>query len=385
MYFEQFIAEKNNAKSTNEVYESSVKAYERCIGQSLDTLIEEADREEEENIRWKNRKIRRHLIDFRKWLYENKSEGTVSRYLGNIKTIYRHFEIELRPLPSFNSKQIDKTYIKTYEDIPTKEELISAYYEATNVTKCVMLLGISSGMSRVDMFNLTVSDFINACADYINTSFNGVIEVLNHLNQVDNIIPYFEGYRQKTDSRFTTFASPEFAEHMIHYLLGRDAKIRKAYDKADEDDKEFLPTCLELEDRLFDVNPRYLSECIREINTKLQFGKVGKFTKLRTHQFRAFQATTLLNKGGFSESEIDALQGRKKDKTHRAYFVESTSKLKEKYYAAVDNLMLFKSVHEVDVEEYERVKEENRKVNEKLEDIIKTQQKLEAMVGIINE
>ena len=319
---------------------------------------------------------------YRKYLYNTRSEGTANRYFSSIKTIYRHFEIELQPLPKFSAKDIDKTYEKSFEDIPNKEELIDAFHEANNVEKCIILFAISSGMSMIDFLNLTVDDFLSACSDYVEEG--SVEKQLFSLKNQKNVIPYFEGTRQKTGSRFTTFCSPEAVEYIVQYLIGRNAQIREKYLEADEDDQEELQEALSGNDKLFNISQSHLLFEFKKINNKLKLGKVGKFTKFRCHQLRAYQASTLLNleEGAFTESEVDALQGRKKDKTHRAYFVESKSKLQQKYINSVDSLMLFKSIHGVDEEAFEKVKAEN---NFYKKEIVKNQQKVEEQQKVINK
>ena len=63
---EQFTTEKDLAESTAGLYRSAVKAYEKCCSMPLGELIEEADIEEENSIRWKKRKVKEHLMTFRK-------------------------------------------------------------------------------------------------------------------------------------------------------------------------------------------------------------------------------------------------------------------------------------------------------------------------------
>lgn len=383
---EQFFIEKGSSKSTQKHYNAAIRLYEKLTGLTIDELLLEAEREEEEKISWKKRTLKKRLIEFRNYLYANKGAGTVGTYFGDVKTIYRHYEIELHPLPSFNSKQIDKVYEKKFEDILTKSELVDAYYEANNVGKCIILFGISSGLSKVDLLNLTVGSFIAACSDYITAK-----ELPDQLEELKNqtVIPCFEGARQKTGTSYTTFCSPEAAEHIVHYLQGRDANIRREYEAAT--DKSGLAKKLELDDKLFKISANRLTVNFRKINNKLGLGKVSKATKFRCHQLRAYQASTLLNCecGEFSESEIDTLQGRKRSKTHRAYLVDSRSKLFKKYEKCVDELQLFKSLHGVDKEAYQRLENENKEFKEKIEvqqqeieEIRIIQAKLEKLVGL---
>lgn len=393
---EQFFQERGISNSTKKHYLASVKLYERLHLLRIDALITEADEEEEKGIRWKNRKVKKRLIDFRNFLYANKSEGTAKQYLADIKAIYRHFEIELQPLPAFNSKQIQKTYEPVFEDLPTKQELIDSYYEANNVVKCIILFAMSSGYSKVDMLNLTVGDFIEACTDYITS--DDLFKQLKELRCQNEVIPTFIGTRQKTGKKFITFCSPEAVEHISQYLIGRDAAIKEKYDFADEEDQEDLPDRLYLEDKLFGISQSQLNYILRHINAKLGLGLAGKTTRLRCHMLRKFQASTLLNydKIKWSVQEIDSLQGRTQDKTHRAYFHNDKEKLWEKYYDSVDELMLFRSIHGIDEEAYVELEKENdfykkeiikneqkmEEQRETIDKIMEMQKQLEEMVGL---
>lgn len=348
----------------------------------IDDLIDEADKEEEEGVRWKNRKLKKRLVDYRNYLFLNKSEGTAKQYLADIKAIYRHFEIELQPLPAFNSKQIDITYEPTFVDLPTKQELIDSYYEANNVVKCIILFAMSSGYSKVDMLNMSVGDFITACKDFITQ--DELVLQLRELRKQKEVIPTFIGNRQKTGKKFITFCSPEAVEHISQYLIGRDADIRERFKEADEEEQEDLPDKLDVSDKLFNISLSQLNYILRHINNKLGLGKAGNTTRLRCHMLRKFHASTLLNydKIKWSVQEIDSLQGRTQDKTHRAYFHNDTQKLWEKYYNSVDELMLFKSIHGIDEEAYVELEKENDFYKK---EIVKNEQKLEEQRETINK
>ena len=380
MKMEKFFRDKKLSDSTVSFYNSAVKLYEEITDKTIDELIEEADIEEENGIRWKNRKIKNHLLNFRNYLYANKAEGTAKKYLSAVKTVYTHFEIELHSLPAFNSKQIDKTYKMDYDDLLTKEQLIDAYYEANNLFKCLITFGISSGLSKIDMLNLTIGDWIEANERYITTE--GLLNQLMELKNQSEVIPCFKGNRQKTDSVYITFCSPEAAEHINQYLIGRDAKIREEYEKAE--DKTGLPEKLEYTDKLFSVTKEHVTYTFKRINNKLNFGKVGKFSKFRCHMLRKFQASTLFNSEivTWTVEEIDTLQGRSMDITHQAYFKNSREKLYKKYVECVDELMLFKSIHQVDEEEFEKVKSEN---NFYKKEIVKNEQKMEEQQRTIDK
>lgn len=408
---ERFFKEREHSSGTQSHYRSAVRLYEELNHMSLDELIQEAEREEEEGKRWKKRKLKERLMAYRSYVYGTKLEKTANTYFGDIKTIYRHFEIELHKLPSLLTKQINKSYEKDFDDLLTVSELRDAYYIASNVIKEIILFGSTSGLSKSDMLKLTVDDWFLFCSDYITTKSTDIEDILLNLKEVDVLIPTIKGERMKTKTRYLTFCSPEASEHIVADLLGRyyeipveydEMKLKIKFEKNPKKKKKLLkrlnemPKKLERHHKLFDISESHLNYMIRKINNKLGLGKVGKYTKFRCHQLRSFQASTLLNCDAFTESEIDALQGRKKDATHRAYLIEGKEKLFKKYYAHVDELMLFKSIHRIDEEEFEKLEKENnfykkeivkneKKLEEqekKIEKILQIQSELESIVGL---
>ena len=378
----QFFMERGSSAATQRHYSSSVKLYEELNQMSLDSLIEEADNEEEERIRWKNRKIKQRLIKFRNYLYTNLAENTVGTYMTDIKAIYRHYEIELQPLPRFDSKQIQKSYQMTFNDLPSKAELIDSYYEATNVVKCIIMFASSSGISRSDMLNMTVADFIRGCDKEV--SDDTLMSVLDELKHTQYLIPQFEGERVKTRKKYITFCSPEASEHIVQYLIGRDAQLKSEYAALEEklnslevgstkylDVKKQLdshPKCLTVDLPLFGISNGHLGYVFTKINNKLNLGKVGGRSKIRCHMLRKYQASMLLNaENAFTRDEVDSLQGRSLDKTHRAYFFNEAERLKEKYISCVDELMLFSSINKIDKKEHEKLIKENKLYKKELE------------------
>jgi len=377
-----FFEEKGLSKNSRKTYVNAVKQYTRFTKMSLENLIKEADFEEEERIRWKKRTLRKRLLDFRRYLYSSLAEGSAKLYFSRIKTIYTHFGIEIGHIPMYKSKQIDRTHEMTYRDILTREELKSAYYEANNTVKTLIVFGISSGLSKADMLDLTVADFLDACKEYITDTNASPIQQLEQLKKQEVIIPKFIGNRKKTLVRYSTYCSPEAVEHIISVLIGKHFDM---INNADDDDVQ-----LSLDDVVFDISESHMYYVFNKINQVLGLGKVGKFSKFRCHQLRKFQATTLLNSDAetWSIDEIDALQGRVMDATHRAYFQNNEDKLYEKYCNSVDDLMLFKKIHD-DSAKVRELEKENKEYKNKMEEqdkqikeILEMQEKIEQLVGL---
>ena len=292
----QFIREKNLSPSTIRNYTSSVKIYEKQNNKSLNQLILEAEHEENLKIPWKKRKIKKRLINFRSYLYKNKVQTTAVKYMTNIKTIYRHFEIELQTLPSFNSNQIIKPAEIKFRDLPTKKDIKMACQIADATTRLIILLIATSGLSKAEILNLKTNDFLKAC---------------------ESDIPTFYLTRQKTAKEFFTFTTPKTAEEIAEYIKKHELK---------EDEK------------LFDISESQLTKNMQRINDELKLGKIRKYSRFRCHMLRKYHASNLLNNTSFTIDEIDVLQARAKNKIHRSYFLNDEEKLKEKYRKHLDTI-----------------------------------------------
>ena len=285
----EFIKDRNLSPSSIRNYTSAAKIYEKLNNKTITELMDEAEREEIKKIRWKDRKIKKRLINYRSYLYKNKVETTATKYLTNIQTIYRHFEIELQPLPTFSSRQINKPKEIKFKDLPTKENIKDACKIADNTTGLIILLIATTGLSKIEILNLTVDDFIKA-------------------NKSE--IPTFYLTRKKTAKEFFTFTTPKTAEKITHHIKKHNLKRN---------------------DKLFNITESTLTKNMAKINAQLNLGRINNYSRFRCHMLRKYHASNLLNNTTFTIDEIDALQGRSKNKTHRSYFLNDEEKLKEKY------------------------------------------------------
>ena len=285
----EFIKDRNLSPSSIRNYTSAARIYENLNNKTITELIYEAEREEIEKIRWKDRKIKKRLINYRSYLYKNKVETTAVKYLTNIQTIYRHFEIEMHPLPTFNSKQINKTKEIKFKDLPTKENIKDACEIADNTTGLIILLIATTGLSKIEILNLTVDDFIKANKSKI---------------------PTFYLTRKKTAKEFFTFTTPKTAKKITNHIKKHNLKRK---------------------DKLFNITESTLTKNMAKINDQLNLGRVNNYSRFRCHMLRKYHASNLLNNTTFTIDEIDALQGRSKSKIHQSYFLNDEGRLKKKY------------------------------------------------------
>ena len=311
---------RNLAFKTKQSYKNALIIYTQFQNKSFHDLLKEAEYEEEIGVRWKKRKLKQRLVDFRIYLHKNYLLSTSKVYFQRILTLYRHYEIEIHGLPPISTKSAKMSKPITFEDLPTKEIIKSAIKISNPIMKAIILFISSSGCARRETLNLTVSDFINATFEYHNTS--NINDALSILNNLDFIIPTFRIKRQKTNKFYFTFCSHESSKTIVDYLIN---------ERNDLND----------DDNLFNLNLYYWNKYFNNINEELHLGKVGEYNRFRSHMLRKFHASSLYNDdNGLSLSEIDALQGRSKNNTHSAYFMENPNNLKKKYVKILDALLI---------------------------------------------
>ena len=84
---------RNLAFKTEQSYKNALNIYVEFNNMLFHDLLKEADYEEEIGIRWKKRKLKVRLMEFRIFLQENYLASTAKVYFQRILTLYRHFEI----------------------------------------------------------------------------------------------------------------------------------------------------------------------------------------------------------------------------------------------------------------------------------------------------
>lgn len=358
---EEFKKSRNLTQKTLNGYKTTLRLYIKIQGKTFKQLLYEAEQEEIKGIRWKNRKLKQRLIQFRTYLIENKYyEKSLKEYMSRIRTLYRHHEIEIHPLPKMSDKNITKPAPISYRDLPDKEQIRKALDISTTLQKALILFMSSSGCARKETLSLTIQDFIDATFDYHHS--NDIAEIIRKLNNRDDIVPMFKVHRKKTNKHYITFCSPEATKAIINYLIDRVGKLPKGqtiYDK------------LKPEMKLFKINDKYITDQFGEINQKLALGTAGSYRKFRTHMLRKWHASTLYN-DGMSRDDINDLQGKAKNRTDQSYFFEDPLKLKEKYIQHLDVLTINLDVKKLDIKSPEYIKLEN--TNKELEEKVTKQQ-----------
>ena len=333
---------------TQKLYKITLQEYSHHQQKNIHELLEEAEQEEETGIRWKHRKLKKRLIEYRVYLYNKHAINTAKHRFTRIITFYQQFDIEIHQLPKWITRHEEQ--VMNYRNLPDKEIIRAAINIASPVMKPIILFMSSSGCARTETLNLTINNYIEATQEYHQS--NNIYEIINTLNNIDDVVPTFNILRQKTQKYYTTFCTPETVTSINNYLLSRTDTLTP-------------------QSKLFKINPDYFSVKFTEINKELNLGKVGSFNRFRSHMLRKFHASTLMN-DGMSRETVNDLQGKSKNSVDEVYFYNNPKSLKEVYIKHLHAVTIMQDVEKVTVKSPEFLKLEN--TNRELEASLKEQE-----------
>ena len=355
----EYYAETRNLHSeTKRNYTIYLRHYTEYHQMALKELLDEAENEEEKGIRWKHRTLKKRLIEYRTHLYNTYAPSTAKSRFNKIQAFYRHFDIEIHPLPKFNLKNLNKLPPTRYSDLPDKEVIRAATEIASPVMKAIILFMSSSGCGRAETLNLTVADYIESTQDY--HQGGDINEIIETVDKIDDVVPTFNILRVKTNKYYTTFCSPEAVRAINTHLLNRHD--------------------LTLDSKLFQIHKDYFIEAFENINNRLGLGKVGFYVRFRSHMLRKYHATSLKN-DGMNIDLINDLQGKSRNRTDDSYFFVNTDDLKHEYIQHLPSLMIGKEIEKITIKspEVTRIENENQKLKDDVAEMMNRIQALEDM------
>lgn len=221
--------QRNHSPGTKRQYKYVIEDYVRFQKKQMYKLIEEAEKEEDKGVRWKRRKLRTRLLNFRTYLYDKyDNPKTAAKKLQLIISVYKHYEIELQPLPKLSTiKNSKPKKIITYDDLPDKEIIKRALEIASPLMRAVILFQSSSGCARRETVNLTIGDLICSLKEY--TDSEDIYEIIQTLKDRNDIVPTFKLTRQKTGTTYYTFCSPEAVKAIFEYLESENRYLKPEF------------------------------------------------------------------------------------------------------------------------------------------------------------
>ncbi len=361
----EFLQNRNIKPKTQRNYIYHLSDYCKATNKNPSELIEEAEAEEDKQIRLRLRKIKKHLKTFDDYLDAknySKKHKQIARAI--VKSFYEEYEIQL---PKTRSKQSKTERNETINDIPTKDDIKKAVQHSNLEYQAIILLMSSSGMGSSEIRNLTYRNFLNAISDYYKPSKDGQFDIaqITENLQEKHVIGIWNVVRIKTGMPYTTFSTPESIEHILTYLEGN--------------------TPSKLETYLFNTSGRQIpdytfTKYFQRVNERCGFGDRGRQIFFRSHALRKFFASTLYSKD-LQQLTIDFMLGHKINKTTEAYFKSNPNSLKTQYMKLVEDLSIESvKVRRIESEEVKNIVNELNEKDKRLKDMEKKQEVMEEMI-----
>jgi len=372
--FQQLIVNRGHAESTIILYGLALQKYSEFTNKTLDELIREADLEEDKGIRLRDRKLKKYLLDFKIYLTDEKgySKNYVDNMLSMVKSFYSEYEIQL-PRTFRRKSRKDKKH-EVYEDLPTMDDIRHALNYANNTYKAVILIGLSSGMSRAELCSLTFKHLYDSIPikEYPKT----LAELLEKLRELEDVILLWNIERIKTGKPYFTFTSPEAFDALIEYL---DELNRKYPDYNPVPEDTLFRTYN------FPINPSSVTGMFIRINKRAGLRKVNNRILVRPHTLRKFFATTL-EKNKIPHLMSRAMLGHTLDTTTSAYFKADPVALKEEYIQIVNHLTSQEiKVKTITTEGYDQLLNDSKKKDDKISAMEKRLELMDDMLKSIVE
>lgn len=373
--FQEFCSNRGLAPSSIRMYKFALQKFVYFTGKTLEQLLDEAEAEEDENIRFRKRKLNFYLTNFKKWLEKvDYSKNYRSQIMISVTAFYNEYDIQL-PRPKNRKSRSDRK-IQTLDDLPSMDQIQKFIDNCNPLYKAIVTLGLSSGMSRAEICSLTFEHFYRAIP--FARPPKTIPEIIDNLKDND-IIPLWYVKRIKTGTPFFTFCSPECVEKISEYL---DFFHNK------HPDYEPLP-----EDHLFrniyrnqSLDPQSISSAFRTINKRCGFEKVENRILIRPHSLRKYFAT-VLERNKMPHLSTRWLLGHSIDSVTSAYFIADPEAVKQDYIEVLDQLTTNKVQIKV-IDKYEDVRQDIDKLMEnqkKFSFIIEKGKFPEGMLEYINE
>jgi integrase len=353
------------------------------VDKSPNELIFEADAEEEQGIKLRDRKINYYFFKFKNQLQsEGKSEGTIKLYLYAVKSFYEGMDIQI---PKFKIPRGDISLEKNYGKLISKKEIQTLINVAAARERALIYLMALSGMAQAEARSISLRKFMDAAGDSLNKEINSLEKLFELERELEKEVITINIVRKKVNYRYITFIPPEATFQIISYLkermYGRNHKIRIR----DYEDALFVKTDGKPIDR----------DCIvtnfRRIGLEAGFKKKkGAYSFWRAHGLRKYFISTIMNKLG-DKVLADFLAGHKISDVDRAYWYMDSEDLKNRYlkalpYLSIDQVKVkdiksddFKRIEEL--EKYQEYMKKRLIETEKVVDIIKTDPEVRNLIN----
>lgn len=359
---EKWFLIRNIRTTTQRPYMVAMNEYVELIGKTPSEIIEDAKKENLSDTELIDRRVTLYLLKYKKKLQKDgKAPKTLNLYFSAIKSFYRAFNILLPDI------KLDSGDIGLEKNMGRPlnrnhlHKLISAA-ESPRERALIYLMAMS-GMAQQEARDLKIRKILESASDAINIELDDVYDLFKYEDMILKEILTLEIVREKVKYRQHTFLAPEVTRELISYLkkrcYGSNEKIRV------KDNNE--PIFVNIHGNAMSRDSVVTN--FRRIGEKAGFKKdKGAYSYWRSHALRKYFTSTIINKTG-EKIIADYLAGHKISAQDRTYWQANPEDLKEHYLKALPFISIDGAgVKGYETKELREFKEENEKINKRLDD-----------------
>lgn len=302
---------KNLSIASQKKYANALKNYTNFNQLTLSELLDEADKEEDNQVRLARRKIRSRLINFRTHLINDLGykASTIKTNMICAKAFYRFHGIQIPDIPNAVLTKSPNDSLD-FDDLPTINDIKTAI-ESTklNKHKALFLFAACNGAARMELTNFTFGQFLEGVEPYCNKpkTPQDIINDLDGKCEELEVIPVFKMKRQKTDYYYYAPITPECTQFCLNYLKSEGLGLKP-------------------EDPFFQLSKDGVSTAFKLINEKFNWGKRGLYGFFSSHRIRKFNASAIED-----TNFANYIQGRKPDPIKETYFKKDINRVRDEY------------------------------------------------------
>lgn len=325
--YHEFI-NRNLRESTKERYNAILTLYCQSTGLTLTELINQAEEDEDNGIRLRKRRIKKHLDNhIQTFINKGYSPSNIRTNISILRVFYNHFEIQL---PKIYVPKSDDN--KTVDDIPGPEEIRLAVSHANAKYKSIILLMASSGMGIAEVLSLQITDLLKASK----------LDPTD-IGELSNIHPktvlWWEVVRVKTNHPYYTFSSPETTTAILHYLQQQPPQsVDDHLYRSGKGPTKNKP-----------LQPKALLHYFKKLNNECEFGNRGWQSYFKAHNLRKYFATTC--EKHIPHMATRHMMGHKFGGVEGAYFLRNQKALYNEYRKVVEHLAIVEPLTVLDTDE----------------------------------
>ena len=160
---------------TIKTYLNRLEQYCEFNNKTPTELVMEAEDEEDQRIRKKNRQIKERLLYFKKHLQDDgKTYYTIKTYMATVMGFYQECDIETPKIKLKNHETRERT---TSQDIVGKKHIKEVLKKSNIKYTAIILLMSGSGMGSAEIRDLTYQNFLEAIAEYYEPTTNEQFDI----------------------------------------------------------------------------------------------------------------------------------------------------------------------------------------------------------------